>query len=37
VSFGLLEAQISVAPFNAASLKGGYTLGAPATEDALAL
>jgi hypothetical protein len=37
VSFGLLEAQTSVAPFNAASLKGGYTLGAPLTEDTLAL
>lgn len=37
VSFGLLEAQTSVAPFTVASLKGGYTLGAPLTEDTLAL
>jgi hypothetical protein len=37
VSFGLLEAQTSVAPFTSASLKGGYTLGAPYTEDALAV
>jgi Putative Ig domain len=37
VSFGLLEAQTSVAPFSASSLQGGYTLGAPSTEDPLAL
>ncbi len=37
VSFGLLEAQTSVAPFSASSLEGGYTLGAPSTEDPLAL
>lgn len=37
VSYGLLEAQTSVAPFNAASLQGGYTLGAPSTDDSLAL
>jgi hypothetical protein len=37
VSYGLLEAQTSVAPFAQASLKGGYTLGAPSTEDSLAL
>jgi large repetitive protein len=37
VSFGLLDAQTSVAPFSASSLQGGYTLGAPTTEDPLAL
>jgi len=37
VSFGLLEAQTSVAPFTTASLKGGYTLGSPLTEDTLTL
>jgi Putative Ig domain len=37
VSYGLLEPQTSVAPFTPASLKGGYTLGAPSTEDSLAL
>ena len=37
VSYGLLDAQTSVAPFSAASLQGGYTLGAPSTEDSLAL
>jgi Putative Ig domain len=37
VSFGLLEAQTSVTPFSAVSLKGGYTLGASSTEDTLAL
>jgi hypothetical protein len=37
VSYGLLEAQTSVAPFSATSLQGGYTLGAPTTEDSLAL
>ncbi|HEY0702471.1 MAG TPA: Ig domain-containing protein [Candidatus Acidoferrales bacterium] len=37
VSFGLIEAQTSVAPFSASSLQGGYTLGAPSTEDTLAL
>jgi hypothetical protein len=37
VSYGLLEAQTSVAPFVASSLQGGYTLGAPSTEDPLAL
>jgi hypothetical protein len=37
VSYGLLEAQTSVAPFSSASLKDGYTLGAPSTEDTLAL
>jgi hypothetical protein len=37
VSFGLLDAQTSVAPFSASSLQGGYTLGAPTTYDALAL
>lgn len=37
VSYGRLDAQTSVAPFTQASLKGGYTLGAPSTEDSLAL
>src|SRR5277367_5219884 len=37
VSYGLIEAQTSVAPFTQASLKGGYTLGAPSTLDELAL
>jgi hypothetical protein len=37
VSFGLLEAQTSVAPLATASLKGGYTLSAPLTEDTLTL
>jgi Putative Ig domain len=37
VSYGLLDPQTSVAPFTLASLKGGYTLGAPSTEDSLAL
>jgi hypothetical protein len=37
VSFGMLEAQTSLAPFTSASLKGGYTLGAPYTEDPLAV
>jgi hypothetical protein len=37
VSFGLLEAQTSVAPFTSTSLQGGYTLGAPSTEDTLAV
>jgi hypothetical protein len=37
VSYGLLEAQTSVAPFTQASLSGGYTLGAPSTEDSAAV
>src|SRR3984957_3670439 len=37
VSYGRLDAQTSAAPFTQASLKGGYTLGAPSTEDSLAL
>jgi hypothetical protein len=37
VSYGLLEAQTSVAPFTQGSLKGGYTLGAPSTEDSAAV
>jgi hypothetical protein len=37
VSYGLLEARTSVAPFTQASLKGGYTLGAPSTEDSAAV
>jgi hypothetical protein len=37
VSYGLLEAQTSVAPFTAASVLGGYTLSAETTLDPEAL
>jgi hypothetical protein len=37
VSYGLLEAQTSVAPFTAASVLGGYTLSAETTLDPAAL
>ncbi len=37
VTFGRLDAQTIVPPFNSASIEGGYTLSAPATLDPLTL
>jgi hypothetical protein len=37
VTYGRLDAQTSVAPFNSASILGGYTLSAPASLDAATL
>ena len=37
VTYGRIDAQTSVAPFNSASILGGYTLSAPATLDAATL
>jgi hypothetical protein len=37
VTYGRLDAQTSVAPFNTASILGGYTLSAPASLDAATL
>jgi Putative Ig domain len=37
VTYGRLDAQTSVAPFNSGSILGGYTLSAPATLDAATL